>query len=60
MWILFRIAVCMVHPVQDGISAWVEETAALGDKGEAIEELFPEFIHLKHLMRCIAMQEESL
>ena len=58
--VLFRIAVRMVHAVQDSIGPGVQEGRALGNKSEAVKELLPELIHLKHLMRTIAMQEESL
>ena len=60
MGILFRVAVGVMHPVQDGISPGVQKGRALGQKGQAIKEPFPEFIHLKHLMRGIAVQEERL
>jgi len=60
MGILFRIAVCMVHAVQDSIGPGVQEGRALGNKSEAVKESFPEFIHSEHLMRSIAVQEESL
>ena len=60
MRILLRVAVRVVHPVEDGIAPGIQEGAALDDEGESIKEFLPEFIHLKHLMRGIAVQKESL
>ena len=41
MRILFGVAVRVVHPVEDGISARVQEGGALGQEGETIKESFP-------------------
>ena len=60
MRILFRIAIRVMHPVQDGVGAGVEKRGALRDKGKRVEKPFPEFIHFKHLMGRIAVQEECL
>jgi len=50
MGVFFGIAIGVVHPVEDGVGAWVEKGGALRDKGERVEESFPEFIHLEHLV----------
>jgi len=46
-----------MHPVEDGIGPGVQEGAALGDKKLRNRKILPEFVHLKHLMRCISMQK---
>lgn len=58
--VFFRVAIRMVHPMQNGVCPGVEEGGALGDKGKGIKEPLPELIHSKHLMRRVPMQEESL
>jgi hypothetical protein len=58
--IFFRVAVGVVHPVEYGVGAWVEEGRALGDKSEAIKEFLPKFVHFKHLVGSVAVQEEGL
>ena len=58
--VFFRVAVGVMHPVKDGIGAGVEERGALGEEREEVKELFPELIHLKHLVRSVAVQEERL
>ena len=60
MRILFGIAIGVVHAMQDGVSAGIEKGGALCYKGKCVEKSFPEFIHLKHLMGRIAVQEECL
>ena len=58
MWrvrVFFGIAIGMVHAVQDRVGPRVQEGGALAEKSEPVKELFPEFIHLKHLMRCVAV-----
>jgi hypothetical protein len=60
MGVFFRVAVGVVHPVEDRIGAGIEKRRTLGDKRESVKEPFPKFIHLKHLVRRIAMQEEGL
>lgn len=60
MGIFFRIAIRMVHAMQDSISPGIQKRGALGEESEAIKELLPEITHLKHLMGSIAVQEESL
>lgn len=58
--ILFGVAISVVHAVEDGVGAGVQERRALAEKSEGVKELFPEFVHLKHLMRSIAVKEEGL
>src|SRR5450432_1971737 len=53
MGILFRVAIGMMHAVEDRVSPRVQERRTLTEKSEPVKELFPEFIHFKHLMRCI-------
>ena len=60
MRIFLGIAVSVVHPVQDGVSAGVEKRRALRNKGKRVEKFLPEFIHLKHLVGRIAVQEKCL
>ena len=60
MRIFFRIAVGVVHPVEDGVGAGVEKRGALGNEGKRVEEFLPELIHLKHLVGRIAVQEKCL
>jgi hypothetical protein len=60
MGILFRIAIGMMHPVQDRIGPRIEKGRALRNEREGVKEPFPKLIHLKHLMRRISVQEESL
>lgn len=55
-----RVTVGMVHPVEDGISPRREIGTALANPGEDIEEPFPKFIHLEHLMGCVPVQEKAL
>jgi hypothetical protein len=42
------------------IRTWTQIATPLRDKGENVEELLPERIHIKHPMRSIAMQKERL
>ena len=60
MGVLFRVAVRMVHTMQNGIGPGVQKRRTLGDKSQHIEELFPERMHFEHLVRAVAMQEKSL
>jgi hypothetical protein len=60
MRIFFGIAVGVVHPVEDSVGAGIEKRGTLGHKGERVEEPLPEFIHLEHLVRSIAVQEKCL
>ena len=58
--IVFRIAVRVVHPVQNGISTGTQIRGTLGNPGQAKEKLFPKWIHREHLVRGVPMQEEGL
>jgi hypothetical protein len=58
--ISFSIAVGVVHPVQDGVSAWAKERRTLGYISKGKKEFFPKFIHHKHAMGGITMQKEGL
>ena len=60
MRIFFRVAIGVVHPVENGIGSWIKKGRALGKEGKAVEKPLPELIHSEHLMRSIPMQEESL
>lgn len=60
MRVVFRVAVGMVHAVQHRVSAWIEKTGTLAEKGEQEEKLLPEIAHLKHAVRRIPMKEERL
>jgi hypothetical protein len=60
MRILLGIAIRMMHPVKDRISAGIQKGRALRDKGEEVEESLPGSIHLKHLVGRIAVQKECL
>jgi hypothetical protein len=60
MRILSRIAVRVMHPVKDRVGAGIQKGRALRDKGEEVEETLPKFIHPKHLVGSIAVQEERL
>lgn len=55
MGILGGIAVGMVHSVQNGVSSRGQVGAALPHPGEEIEELFPIFVHVEHLMGGISV-----
>jgi hypothetical protein len=50
----------MVHPVEDGVCPGRKVGATLCDPGENVKELFPEFAHDKHLVRCVPVQEKTL
>lgn len=58
--IFWRVAVGVVHPVEDGISPWGKVGASLTNPSENIEELFPELIHFEHLVGSVAVQKEAL
>lgn len=60
MRILFRVAIRMVHSMQNGISPGIQKGRSLGKERKTVKEFFPELIHLEHLMRTISMEEESL
>ena len=60
MGVLFGIAIGVVHPVKNGIGPGVQKGRPLRDEGKGVKEFLPELIHLKHLMRGVAVQEESL
>jgi hypothetical protein len=49
-----------VHPVEDRVGAWIEKGRALRDKCEAVEELLPKFVHFKHLVGGVSVEEEGL
>lgn len=55
-----RVAIGMVHPVEDSIGPWGEVGASLADPGEDIKEPFPELSHFEHLVGCVAVQKEAL
>ncbi|EON76493.1 hypothetical protein ADIS_2943 [Lunatimonas lonarensis] len=50
----------MMHPVQDSIGPRREVRATLANPGKDVEELFPIFVHYKHLMSCIPVKEKTL
>jgi hypothetical protein len=58
--IFFGVAIGVMHPVEDGIGPGIEKGRTLGDKGERVKEVFPKFVHPKHLVRSIAVQKERL
>ena len=58
--VFFRIAVGMMHAMEDGVGPGIEEGAALGDEGEGVEEFLPERMHFEHLMWRIPVKEEGL
>ena len=58
--VLFRIAVRMMHTMQDSVCPGIQERRTLGNESEAVKESLPKLIHLEHLMRTISMQEECL
>jgi hypothetical protein len=60
MRILLGIAVRVMHPVKDRVGAGIEKGRALRDEREEVEEALPKFIHPKHFMGSIAVQEERL
>ena len=60
MGVFLRVAIGMVHPVQNGISTGIQKRRALGNKSETIKESLPKLIHFKHLMRGIPVQEKGL
>lgn len=53
--VLRRVAIGMVHPVEDSIGPGGEVRTPLANPGEDIKELLPELTHLKHLMGRIAV-----
>ena len=55
-----RVAVGMVHPVEDSIGAGRQIGASLTDPGKDIKEPLPELTHFEHLVRCVAVQKEAL
>lgn len=60
MRIFFGIAICVVHPVHHCIGTGIQKRGALCNECEKIKEALPEFVHGKHLMRCIPVQEKCL
>lgn len=60
MRVFFRIAVSMMHSVQNGITTRAEERGSLRDVCQKKEEPFPKTGHGKHLVRGITMQKEAL
>jgi hypothetical protein len=50
----------MMHPVENGISPWREIRTPLAYPSKHIKEPFPELGHGKHLVGCIAVEEETL
>lgn len=60
MRVLGRIAVGMVHSVQNCICSWRQIRTTLTYPGKHIEKPFPEFCHGKHLMGCVSVKEETL
>lgn len=60
MRVFIRIAVRMVHPVEDGISTGIEERSSLRDVGTEEKEAFPKFGQLKHPVCGIAVVEKRL
>lgn len=60
MRVFFRIAIRVVHAVQNGIGSGVEVGRALHHPGEDVEKALPAFAHGEHLVRCVAVQEKSL
>ena len=58
--VLLRIAVGMMHAMQDSIGPGIQKGRPLRNESEAVEESLPELIHFKHLVRAISMQEECL
>jgi hypothetical protein len=49
-----------MHPMQYGIGPGIQKGRTLGNEGEKVEKSIPESVHFKHLMRRVAMEEESL
>jgi hypothetical protein len=50
----------MVHAVKYCVSSWRQIRTALADPGKDVEEPFPEFIHIEHLVSCISVEKEAL
>jgi hypothetical protein len=55
MRVLFGVAICVVHAVQNSVSPRIEVRRALSNPGKNIKEALPEFIHGEHFMRRITM-----
>jgi hypothetical protein len=60
MGIFFRVAVSVMHAMQNSIGPGIQKGGALGYKCQHIKELLPELVHFKHLVRRIPVEEESL
>ena len=60
MGILGRIAIGVVHPVQNGISPGRQVGTSLAYPGEDIKKPFPYLAHDKHLMGGITVEEKAL
>lgn len=60
MWIFWSVTVCVMHSVQNRISSRRQIGTSLTNPGKEIEKLFPVFVHRKHLMGSIPMEEETL
>jgi hypothetical protein len=60
VWVFWRIRIGMMHSVQNCVRSWREIRTALPNPGEEVEEFFPKFIHHKHLVSSVSMQEETL
>ncbi|REG94253.1 hypothetical protein C8N25_10178 [Algoriphagus antarcticus] len=60
MRILWRIAVGMVHSVQNSVGSRREVGTTLPHPCEKVEEFFPILIHVEHLMCSVPVQEEAL
>ncbi len=60
MRVFFRVAICMVHPMQDTIRSGTQIRRTLPDIGEDVKKLLPISVHREHFMGCIPMQKKAL
>jgi hypothetical protein len=60
MGVFLRIAIRMMHPVEDGIRARIQKGRTLRNESKEVKEAFPKFIHPKHLVGSITVEEERL
>lgn len=60
MWVLLRIAVGVMHAVQNGVSPRVQKRRTLENVCQYIKNLLPAFTEGKHFMRGIPVKKKSL
>src|SRR5690606_29558794 len=60
MRILLSIAVGMVHAMQDGVRARMQEARPLSHVCQEVKETLPSTAHLEHAMSTVSVQKKCL